>query len=180
MKDAAFGLSKDHAARFATTYGPAEGGGLMVQLKPVENIDTYKSNRFSVPAGSGGHGLSCTPMDYFLFSQMLLNGGQLGGVRILGKKTVELMTSNNLPAHIGDIGEAFSHWAYGLGVGVCLDPARSGNLGSKGAFGWGGAAGTWAIIDPKEQMISLFFTQYMPRDDIAMKFQTLVYQAIVD
>jgi CubicO group peptidase (beta-lactamase class C family) len=182
MKDAVFGIPKDYVARFAVTYGPAEGGGLKVRQKPVENTDVWKSNAFSAPSGSGGGGLSCSPMDYFLFSQMLLNGGKLGGVRILGKKTVELMTSNNLPAQIGDMGEILQQWGgYGLGVGVIVDPAGSGNLGSTGAFGWGGAAGTYAIIDPKEQMVSLLFTQCMTLDQtLRLQFQTLVYQAVVD
>jgi CubicO group peptidase (beta-lactamase class C family) len=179
MKNAVFGIPKDYVARFATIYGPGESGILKAREDPAENVEAWRRNLSSAPSGSGGGGISCAAMDYLLFSQMLLNGGQLGGVRILGKKTVELMTSNHLPAQIGDIGD-IQRMGYGLGVGVVLDPTWSGNLVSKGAFGWGGAAGTWAIIDPKEQMISLFFTQQMPRDDFALKFQTLVYQAIID
>lgn len=148
--------------------------------KPGENTDTWKSNASSAPSGSGGGGLSCTAMDYLLFSQMLLNGGKLGAVRILGKKTVEMMTSNNLPPQIPDIG-MFAGTGYGLGVSVLLDPAQSGNLGSRGTFGWGGAATTLVQIDPKEQLIALLFAQYMPADDnLRNRFPTLVYQAIVD
>lgn len=181
MKDTVFGIPKDYVARFATLYGPGEGGVLQMREKPVENTDTWKSDKSSAPAGSGGGGLSCTPMDYLLFSQMLLNGGNLGAVRILGKKTVELMTSNNLPLQVPDIGEIYGHAGYGLGVLVALGPARSANIGSKGQFGWGGAVSTMVNIDPKEEMISLFFTQYLPVDrEIRNKFQTLVYQAIID
>jgi CubicO group peptidase (beta-lactamase class C family) len=91
------------------------------------------------------------------------------------------MTSNNLPPQISDIGPMGRGTGYGLGVSVLADPAQSGNIGSKGQFGWGGAATTWVIIDPKEDMISIFLTQYMPMDtSFVTQFQTLVYQAIVD
>ena len=178
MKDAVFGIPKNYVSRYTTNYGPAkEGGGLQAVDKPESsNYARYTEHPF------GGLSLSSTTTDYYLFAQMLLNRGKLGNVRLLGRKTVELMTSNNLPAQIGDMGEMHSHWGgYGLGVGVITDPARSGNLGSKGVFGWGGAAGTYAIIDPKEQMVSLLFTQYMPLDqNLRLQFQTLVYQAVVD
>jgi CubicO group peptidase (beta-lactamase class C family) len=180
MKDAVFGIPKDYVARFATSYSPAEGGGLKVREKPAENTDIWKRNASSAPAGSGGGGLSCTAMDYLLFSQMLLIGGRLGTVRILGKKTVELMTSNNLPPQVPEI-NMFAGTAYGLGVSISLSPAQSGNLGSEGAFGWLGALTTIARMDPKEQLIALVFAQYYPSDDYLRRwFQTLVYQAIVD
>ena len=118
-------------------------------------------------------------MDYFLFSQMLLNGGKLGNVRILGKKTVELMTSNNLPSNIPYILDD-PGTGYGLGVGVLLDPAQSGQLGSKGVFGWGGAAMTMAKIDPKEELVWGFYAQQLPGDEFGLQFPTLVYQAIID
>jgi CubicO group peptidase (beta-lactamase class C family) len=70
---------------------------------------------------------------------------------------------------------------YGLGVSVTLDPARAGNLGSKGTFGWAGAASTWAILDPEEELVLILMSQYMVADaDFAGRFQTLAYQAIVD
>ena len=70
---------------------------------------------------------------------------------------------------------------YGLGVSVTLDPARAGNLGSKGTFGWAGAASTWAILDPEEDLVLILMAQYMVADfDFAGRFQTLAYQAIVD
>jgi CubicO group peptidase (beta-lactamase class C family) len=87
-----------------------------------------------------------------------------------------------LPSTIADIGETLKRLGFGLGVPVLLDPVSSGNLGSKGQIGGlAGAAGTFVIIDPREELISLFFTQYMPADNnIVNRFQTLVYQAIVD
>jgi CubicO group peptidase (beta-lactamase class C family) len=182
MRDAVYGRPKEYVARFATIYGPADGGGLKVQRKPTADDNQWKRNPTSAPSGSGGGGLSCSPMDYFLFSQMLLNGGKLGGARILGRKTVELMTSNNLPSDIIDIGESLRRLGFGLGVPVLLDPVWSSNLGSKGQIGGlASGASTFVVIDPKEEMISLFFTQYSPADDnVVNRFQTLVYQAIVD
>lgn len=180
MKNAVFGIPKDYVARFATIYGPGESGILKARENPAENDKAWRRNLSSAPSGSGGGGISCAAMDYLLFSQMLLNGGKLDNVRILGKKTVELMTSNNLPPQIPDIGRS-AGTGYGLGVSVLLNPAMSGNLGSSGQFGWGGAASTMVNIDPTEGMILLFFTQYMPSDrNIGNRFQTLAYQAIVD
>ena len=111
---------------------------------------------------------------------MLLNGGELNGVRILGKKTVELMTSNHLTEEIqGQL--AGSGMGYGLGVSYIYDIAIYGNLGSVGHFHWAGAATTLFLVDPQEDMVSIFLTQYMPADfDVWTKFQTLVYQAIVE
>ena len=176
MRDTVFGIPKEYVNRYTTNYGPAKGGGLEATDKPENsNYARYLDHPF------GGLGLSSTAMDYFLFSQMLLNRGKLGNARLLGRKTVELMTSNNLPPQIPDIGPLGHGTGYGLGVSVLLDPARSGNIGSVGQFGWGGAATTWVVIDPKEDMISLFFTQYMPMDpNIVNRFRALVYQAVTD
>ena len=75
----------------------------------------------------------------------------------------------------------FPGFGYGLGVGVCVSPAESGNMGSVGQLGWGGAATTWVIIDPKEDLVALIFAQHMPSDvDFTNRLTTLVYQAIVD
>jgi CubicO group peptidase (beta-lactamase class C family) len=176
MKDAVFGIPKEYISRYTTNYGPAKGGGIQAIDKPESsNYARFTDHPF------GGSSLSCTAMDYYLFSQMLLNRGKLNNVRILGRKTVELMTSNNLPAVIPGLEPPSSGSGYGLGVSVLMEPAQSGNIGSKGQFGWAGAATTWVIIDPKEDMISIFLTQYMPMDsNFASRFQTLVYQAIVD
>jgi len=95
------------------------------------------------------------------------------------------MTANHLPAAVpdlaADLGPIFRGVGYGLGVSVLLNPAQSGNLGSPGQFGWGGAATTWVIIDPQEDMVSIFLTQYMPMDsNVVSRFQTLVYQSIIE
>jgi CubicO group peptidase (beta-lactamase class C family) len=181
MTDTVFGVPQNYISRYTTNYGPAKEGG----LQPIDKPESGEYARFT-DRPFGGHSLSSTAMDYFLFSQMLLNKGKLGSTRILGRKTVELMTSNNLPPQISDLElpmglGAIGGTGYGLGVSVLRDPAQLGNMGSSGQFGWGGAATTWVIIDPKEDMISLFFTQYMPVDiNLLNRFQTLVYQALID
>jgi CubicO group peptidase (beta-lactamase class C family) len=174
MKDAVFGIPKEYVSRYTTNYGPAKGGG----LQPIDKPESSSYARF-YDHPFGGLSLSSTAMDYYLFSQMLLNGGNLGNVRLLGKKTVELMTSNHLPPSIPDIG-MFGGTGYGLGVSVLFNPASAGNLGSEGQFGWGGAATTHVVIDPKEDLVAIYCTQIMPGDfNLINQFKTLVYQAIV-
>jgi CubicO group peptidase (beta-lactamase class C family) len=175
MKDAVFGIPKEYVSRYTTNYGPKKEGGIQPIDKPENSIYArYTEHPF------GGLSLSSTTMDYFRFAQMLLNRGQLDNVRILGRKTVELMTANNLPPQIPDIGMG-GGTGYGLGVSSLISPAMAANLGSQGNFGWGGAATTSVIVDPKEDLVVLYFTQFMPMDmSVVGRFQTLVYQAIVD
>jgi CubicO group peptidase (beta-lactamase class C family) len=195
MRDAVFGVPKQHVSRYTANYGPpseaSSGGRSLTLIETREGLPppgapaTGGYARYAeVPFG--GLGLSATAMDYALFGQMLVNGGELDGVRILGEKTVELMTSDHLPPGVAGIsvlvpGEVIPGTGYGLGVWVLRDPAQAGNLGSKGQFGWAGAATTWAIMDPEEDLVLLMLTQYLPTDfDLAARFQTLAYQAIVD
>ncbi len=178
MKDTAYRLPDAKAGRTAE-YGNAiawpdpENPGL--DMRP----ETYR--RFATrPFGTMG--LWSTAMDYARFAQMLLNGGELDGVRILSRKSVELMTMNQLPPAIGDLtrtGRAGS--GYGLGVSVAVDPARIGNLISPGTFGWPGAATTTFLVDPQEGMVAIYMAQQWPYDARALsEFQTLAYQAIAD
>ena len=183
MKDTYFGVPENIVDRYTANYGPGEKG----ELTQIEN---QNGNRPRGESGSysrytdipfGGSGLSATAMDYAKFAQMLLNGGELNGVRILGSKTVELMTMNHLPANIGYLTGPSAGGGYGLGVSVLADQAVAGNLGSVGQFGWGGAASTKVIMDPEEDMVAIFLTQYMPSEfSIINKWQTLVYQSIVE
>jgi len=174
MKDAVFGIPKNYVGRYTTCYGPAKAGGIEATDKPESsNYARYTDHPF------GGLSLSSTTTDYYLFAQMLLNRGKLGNARLLGRKAVELMTMNNLPPKVPDNGTPGT--GYGLGVSVLMDPAQNGNIGSVGQFGWGGAATTWVIIDPKEDMVALYFTQFMPMEfNVVNRFQTLVYQTIAD
>ena len=176
MKGAVFGIPKEHISRYTTNYGPAKDGN---GIEPIDKPETSNYARFTEHP-FGGLSLSSTTMDYLKFSQMLLNGGELNGVRILGKKTVELMRANHLPEAIPSISMG-GGVGYGLGVSSLLNPAASGNLSSVGNFGWGGAASTQVVIDPEEDLVLLFFTQLMGGDQsIINKFQTLAYQAIVE
>ena len=188
LTDMVFGVPPTHVSRYAFTYGPKAGGGLDV----VENADgsplkgalpplDFGYARFTtIPFG--GHSLSGTAMAYAQFAQMLLNQGELDGVRILSPKTVELMTMNHLPPAIASIGAAGdSGVGYGLGVSVVTNPARAGVIDSVGEFGWSGAASTKVLIDPKEEMVVVVITQYMPFDTNFLALaQTVAYQAIID
>jgi CubicO group peptidase (beta-lactamase class C family) len=130
----------------------------------------------------GAGGLVSTVDDYLRFAQMLLNRGELDGVRILGTKTVELMTS----PHTGDVPIygplRLKGSSFGLGVSVTVDPVAAGGLGSPGVYGWGGAFGTTFWIDPEEELIGLYMMQLGRHQALRIRgeFRTLVYAAIVD
>jgi CubicO group peptidase (beta-lactamase class C family) len=174
MKDTVFGIPPERAARFASIYHPGTDGRALPGLAPGDGLDYehFTGHTF------GGASLASTPRDYLRFAQMLLNGGTLDGVHILGRKTVELMTADHLAPGIPPFAPGLS---YGLGVGVTMSPAQTATLGSAGAFFWGGYATTSVVIDPKEQLVALLFTQYQPGDfSLMARWQTLVYQAIVD
>lgn len=132
----------------------------------------------------GGHGLFSTVGDYWRFAQMLLNGGQLEGVRILGRKTVELLHTNHLPARMLPYGVGvipFSGYGFGLGSRVLMNVAESALTGSVGEFGWSGAAKTHYWVDPQEELVGVLMSQYMICFDQPEKdFQVLAYQALVD
>ena len=112
----------------------------------------------------GGYSISTTIGDYALFAQMLLNKGQLNGVRLLSPKTVELMATNHLTAAAMAAGGVGPGTGYGLGVSVLMNPAERGNVGSVGEFGWSGAASTHVLIDPKEDLVAIYCTQLMGGD----------------
>lgn len=131
----------------------------------------------------GGHGLFSTAADYLRFAQMMLNGGELDGTRILGRKTLEVMHTNHvpralLPYELG--GVAAPGYGFGLGERVLEDVGLSNMMGSPGEFGWSGAAKTYYWCDPAEEMVGVFMTQLQSPDEPQMTFRTLAYQAIVD
>jgi len=132
----------------------------------------------------GGHGLFSTAEDYYRFAQMLANGGELDGVRVIGKKTLEPMHLNRLPTSMLPIeigGLPLAGYGFGLGSRVLIDPAQGGTPASIGAFGWGGAAKTFYWVDPREEMVGLFMTQSMSSFDLPeLELQALAYQAIED
>jgi CubicO group peptidase (beta-lactamase class C family) len=175
MVDTGFYVPQSKVDRLAANYGPGEGGGIVVIDAPATSVFA-KPRRFL----SGGGGLVSTIYDYLRFAQMLLNGGTLDGTRLLGRKAIELMTINHLPAHMHPFEDPAV--GFGLGVSVLVDVARSRSLGSVGRYGWGGAASTTFRIDPQEELIYILMTQFMPNGHypIADEFPVLVYQAIVD
>jgi CubicO group peptidase (beta-lactamase class C family) len=176
MADTGYRVASEKRGRVATLHDVPEG------TPPFPPVDMRPSTyeRFA-DHPFGTLGLWSTAMDYARFAQMLLNGGELDGVRILGKKTVELMTANNLPPEIGTLAAAQGSpgSGYGLGVSVQLNVAADGNLSSPGAFGWSGAATTHFIVDPVEDLTAILMMQRAPMDGrMISEFQTLVYQAI--
>lgn len=178
MKDTVFGRPDALKDRFAVIYGGSQRG----QLQPTGALDRPGAASRVL----GGLSLSSTAADYARFAEMLVNSGELDGVRILSRKTVDLMDSNHLPQGVtrGAAGGGTAGGeGYGLGVRVVTDPAAAGNLTSEGTFGWSGAAGTHFFVDRKEDLVAVFMIQSMggaggPR--MSDEFETLVYQAIVD
>jgi CubicO group peptidase (beta-lactamase class C family) len=129
---------------------------------------------------AGGAGLFSTIDDFARFGQMLLNGGELDGVRLLGRKTVELMMQNHLDHLPRKTIDSNDSDGFGLGGSVRIDLAKGNRLGSVGQFGWSGAATTYINLDPKEQTVVVLVTQRFPfnADDLLGRFSTLFYQAL--
>jgi CubicO group peptidase (beta-lactamase class C family) len=127
-------------------------------------------------AYAGGAGLLSTARDYGRFLQMLLNGGEIDGVRLLSPKTVELMTVN----HVGSL-YSDGNLGFGLGFDVVEHLGRAGRHGTEGAFGWGGAYHTTYWADPKEKLVVSLMTQLLPAgdSDLHSRFRALVYSSIV-
>lgn len=178
MNDTSYGVPSSKANRIAQYDGPVEyptPGNPGLDMRP-ETYDRFATRPF------GTEGLSSTAMDFARLSQMLLNGGTLDGVRILSRKSVDLMTQNNLPVAIGDLAASGKPGTgFGLGFSVALDAAATGNIISPGTFGWTGAATTSFMIDPKEDLVAVFMAQKWPYDSAFLdEFQTMAYQAIAD
>jgi CubicO group peptidase (beta-lactamase class C family) len=175
MVDTGFFVPESKVKRFAATYGPSKDGNL-----PVVDASAASNYLRAGRMQSGGGGLVSTAPDYVRFAQMLLNGGELGGERLLGRKTVELMTMNHLPQGVYSFGNPWE--GFGLGVSVLLDVAAGQWLGSAGNYGWSGAAGTNFWVDPREEMIGILMLQVMPSNTIQASpdFRMAAYQALVD
>jgi CubicO group peptidase (beta-lactamase class C family) len=183
MVDTAFHVPTEKHGRFAGNYGRGADGALAL-------LDDPATSRYLKPRAlcSGGGGLVSTADDYMRFCRMMLNEGELDGTRLLGRKTVELMTANHLRGDMAAMGQArFSESSYegigfGLGFSVMLDPARAQILGTPGEYAWGGAASTAFWCDPAEDMAVVLLTQLMPSSTypIRRELRVLTYAAIVD
>lgn len=182
MVDTAFHVPEDKRQRFAQCYIQGADGQLGV----------LPGRTFLEPTTcpSGGGGLVGTAADYLRFCECLRRGGELEGVRLLGPKTLKLMTSNHLPggADLADVATSlFSEATYhgigfGLGFAMTTDVARTGIAGSPGEYWWGGAASTAFWVDPVEDLSVVFMTQFMPSSlyPIRRELRTMVNAAVVD
>lgn len=180
MKDTYFFLPEEKVSRLAALYEPVEDGGLKAYPDSVverRHILFSASFPYEGPKTyfSGGVGLCSTISDYVRFLQMLLNGGELEGIRLLSRKSVELMTINQ----IGEL--ASPGWGDGFGFNAVTDLGRSGAIGSEGKYGMGGIFNTNCWVDPTEELITIIMTQKYPYDwEILEKFDVLSCQAIAD
>jgi CubicO group peptidase (beta-lactamase class C family) len=179
MHDTHFFLPENKVARLATVYqySAEKGFSKLPDSNAEGSLEFSPAYPYSGPQKfySGGGGLCATISDYARFAQMLLNGGELEGVRILSRKSVELMTADFAGGINPNIG-------FGLGFGIRRTLPEGGELGSAGAYGWSGFWNTQFLIDPREQMVTLIFTQLYPYAAVEVmdKFTVMVYQAIVD
>jgi CubicO group peptidase (beta-lactamase class C family) len=181
MHDTQFFVAPAKASRLAAVYG-------RTATTPVTRAPETTTERLGGGLGqgqyasgpraafSGGAGLLSTAQDYARFLQMMLNGGELDGVRLLSPKTVELMTVNHIGSLYPTPGRGF-----GLGFETVDDLGRSGRYGSEGEFSWGGAYFSRYWVDPQEQLVVVFMTQLNPSggSDLQEKLRVLVNQAII-
>jgi CubicO group peptidase (beta-lactamase class C family) len=174
MKDTGFHVPAEAANRFAQVYGYDDDGKLIAQ----EGFGGARNYLEPTTFFSGGGGLVSTARDYMRFCQMVANGGELDGVRILAPLTIELMRRNQLPRSLGEMSPGTG---FGLDFAVVLDPVAADGI-SQGEFYWGGAAGTWFWIDPVEDLIFIGMIQQFGdgRPDVRSLSRRLLYQAILE
>ena len=196
MNDTGFFVPADKASRFAACYSADPPGRVTLHATERKSTltlqdDPAKSPFLAKPSFvSGGGGLCSTAADYLTFCRALIHGGELGGVRLLGPKTLKLMTTNHLPGGVdlpalsrSLFSEAtYNGMGFGLGFAVNLDPAKTLIPGSAGEYNWGGLATTSFWIDPAEELIAIFMTQVMPSTayPVRRELRTMVYAAITD
>ncbi len=173
MVDTGFWVPEEKRARLCALYTNEPGQTTIVRQVEPEGA-------FLRPPAflSGGGGLVSSTADYLRFASMLLHDGALAGVRVLGRKTVELMRQDHLPPDMGCI-QPYK-FGYGLGVSVLRSLAEKQGIGSVGEFGWGGAASTEFWVDPQEDMITMVMLQLMPKHAMGLtkKIKDAVYQAL--
>ncbi|HLZ74391.1 serine hydrolase domain-containing protein [Phenylobacterium sp.] len=195
MTDTGFFVREDQRSRFAACYSASPDGPMNLQARPTGgltlNDDPEKSPYLKPPRmESGGGGLVSTAADYLRFANMLVNGGELEGARILSPMTLRLMASNHLPGgqDLTQLSKSlFSESTYagigfGLGFAVVFDPPKTLIPCSQGEFYWGGAASTAFWVDPVEKVTVVFMTQLMPSTTypIRRELRTLVYSALME
>ena len=179
MEDTSFSCPQEKVDRLASLYEHVPNGE--PRLLEIPFLNTKMA--------SGGGALFSTMVDYHNFCSMLLNQGEFNGKRLIGRKTLELMTVNHLPNNqdLTEMSEsAFSETPYagvgfGLGFSVMLDPAKSQTTSDIGEYGWGGAASTVFMINPKEDMFIIFLTQLLPSStyQVRRELRSLVYSSLM-
>ena len=176
MEDTHFYLPFDKRDRLAAVYS-ATNDGLERAPNPGHMVGQGAYVDGPRTSFSGGAGLLSTATDYARFLQMMLNGGELEGTRLLSRKTVELMTTNHLTDQPFRAGQGF-----GLGFSIVEDVGARGLPGSKGEYGWGGAYHSTYWVDPVEDLVVVYLTQLIPAGGIddQGRLRALIYQAIED
>jgi len=173
MTDTQYNVPEDKVSRVSAVYRPDENGEIVLRFAP--------SYREPTTMFRGVAGLSSTASDYFRFAQMLLNGGEYDGKRLLGRRTIEQAISNHIqpeqPVYIRGPG-----YGFGLGFGVLVDPTASRDSLSRGSFTWGGAYGTLFWVDPVEELIGVLMMQISPYSHFNLRpeLSSLATQAIID
>jgi len=201
MASTGFHVAPENHGRFASLYMPLSGGDLSnvskapsVEAEERGGLDLMEAAATSgflepTPLFSGGGGLTGSIDDYARLCQMLLNDGELDGVRLLGRKTAQYMRMNHLPDGKDMAGMGQPVWSetsydgigFGLGFAVVIDPVKAHIITSPGEHHWGGAASTFFWIDPEEELFVIFFAQLMPSSTypIRRELRTRVYQSLI-
>ena len=186
MYDTSFTVPSAKASRLAAVYGADPKTKQLVEVIPSPGVRDFTK---PPPFESGGGGLVSTTADYSRFCQMVVNGGELEGVRILAPPSIELMGTNQIPPAAmvntnGTLASLFNEAVgFGLDFMVYGDPRKAGTMVGKGTLSWGGAAGTWFWIDPTNDVIFIGMIQRFGSAggvELASVSKTLVYQALVD
>ncbi len=180
MEDTDFYVPEEKFERVGAVYEPDSAGIKIIMEPDINSVST----RVKFLSGNGG--LYSTATDYLIFSQMLLNKGVYNGVRILGGKTVELMTTNQISGirmpEDDFFGPLFSGMGFGLGFAILADNIDTRIIGSKGSYWWSGSGNTYFYIDPHEDLIMILMTQFVPNSyyPVFKQLRVLGYQAIID
>jgi CubicO group peptidase (beta-lactamase class C family) len=175
MADTGFRIDAAKLNRLAKVYEHGTNGG----LQPVQHFE-FEAIEGQKKFPMGGSGLFSTIEDYSRFAQMLCNGGELNGVRILSRKAFEQMTVDHLAGKPVANRTYSEGYGFGLGVAVRINDGLAGTLGTLGSFGWSGKATTLCVMDPVEELVMLVFTQHLPYDEHGLfeRFTNLTYQAL--
>lgn len=185
MKDAAFYVPAEKRERFAALYETTADGRMVLNTTGAGGLSDY-SKQPTMPSGGGGQ--VSTAEDYYRFAQMLVNGGELNGVRILAPASLRLMTTNHVPLNLltGEYSVGIQimrpGFGYGYNCAVLYDPIEANLPVGKDTFLWDGYAGTWFWVDPANDIVFVGMTQRIPVGTPNLEYlsQSLVYQALVD